>query len=213
MAAECELGGCGVLAIGRCNRCGHAFCESHRAFDERGRYLVDQCVTCRELAVEERQRKLTGSSSGKVTVTSPELLPSHRAAAARTSPTTNSAVPMTRSLLEDWLRSPRSPAPFVWSACAASDFGRAVVRAMKKKGNKGWAYLNGRPKRRGWGIGQTHFVTRRGVVIEVDHAAGELGYRAKRVVPRHEELPPTVIRNGVQTNADWGRHIENPGHR
>ncbi len=33
MAAECNLDGCGVLAIGRCSDCGQAFCGSHRHGD------------------------------------------------------------------------------------------------------------------------------------------------------------------------------------
>jgi hypothetical protein len=39
VAAECEVGGCGVLARSRCERCGRAYCEGHGA----GLALCKQC--------------------------------------------------------------------------------------------------------------------------------------------------------------------------
>ena len=43
MAALCEVGACGVLAIGRCGPCGRAMCTSHRA-------SVDRCVECERVS-------------------------------------------------------------------------------------------------------------------------------------------------------------------
>jgi hypothetical protein len=34
VAAECEIDACGVLAVGRCQICGRAFCSSHRHTDD-----------------------------------------------------------------------------------------------------------------------------------------------------------------------------------
>lgn len=51
MAATCEIGGCGVAAIGRCTDCAKAFCGSHQAsslsgaFGDEQRY-ADLCRTC-----------------------------------------------------------------------------------------------------------------------------------------------------------------------
>jgi hypothetical protein len=61
MAAECETTvrqePCGVLAIGRCATCGHAFCSSHRAIDGYEGVLVDLCAECL------RQEKVRSSES------------------------------------------------------------------------------------------------------------------------------------------------------
>lgn len=46
MAAECEVDDCGVLAIGRCARCGRAMCTSHRAHEGDGGPIVNQCSEC-----------------------------------------------------------------------------------------------------------------------------------------------------------------------
>lgn len=46
MPAECEVGGCGVLAIGRCTTCNLAFCGTHQARESTGTKYVDQCGPC-----------------------------------------------------------------------------------------------------------------------------------------------------------------------
>lgn len=47
MPAECEVGGCGVLAIGRCTTCSSAFCGTHQARESTGTKYVDLCSACR----------------------------------------------------------------------------------------------------------------------------------------------------------------------
>jgi ribosomal protein L7/L12 len=47
----CEIEGCGVTAIGRCQSCGHAFCATHQARDVGAdgtltRPLLDSCALC-----------------------------------------------------------------------------------------------------------------------------------------------------------------------
>lgn len=71
MAATCEIGGCGVVAIGRCRSCGRAFCGSHQAeydgpFGVRlgASDLCRECVTAAarrkaELAESERDREIS----------------------------------------------------------------------------------------------------------------------------------------------------------
>lgn len=46
MAAECQVDDCGVLAIGRCARCGRAMCTSHRAHEGDAGPIVNQCSPC-----------------------------------------------------------------------------------------------------------------------------------------------------------------------
>lgn len=57
MPADCEVSTCGVLAVGRCGRCGSAFCSSHRAFDPHGVPFVDLCAPCRTKEVQAEIRK------------------------------------------------------------------------------------------------------------------------------------------------------------
>jgi hypothetical protein len=45
-AALCNIGGCGVIAFGRCSTCGRAFCTSHQAVASNGVTVVDQCSAC-----------------------------------------------------------------------------------------------------------------------------------------------------------------------
>jgi hypothetical protein len=53
MAAECEVDGCAVLAIGRCRECGRAFCMSHQAHNEvTGEGYAALCIQC----LQRRQR-------------------------------------------------------------------------------------------------------------------------------------------------------------
>ena len=49
----CEIGGCGVQAIGRCHTCGHPFCASHQAILA-GRRVVDGCSLCLATLMAER---------------------------------------------------------------------------------------------------------------------------------------------------------------
>ena len=44
--AVCEIGGCGVQAIGRCATCRRAFCASHQAYIAPGTVAVDMCGPC-----------------------------------------------------------------------------------------------------------------------------------------------------------------------
>lgn len=48
MSADCEVDGCGVVALGRCRACGKAFCKSHQGRYERGATYVDWCIRCLE---------------------------------------------------------------------------------------------------------------------------------------------------------------------
>jgi len=57
MAADCEIDDCGVLAIGRCLRCGRPMCTSHRALTPQGGPVIDQCTQCQTaIAKEGRDR-------------------------------------------------------------------------------------------------------------------------------------------------------------
>lgn len=63
MPADCEIKDCGVLAVGRCNACGMAFCETHRARDHRANY-VDLCSECRmrqQIATEQAAKDETAA--------------------------------------------------------------------------------------------------------------------------------------------------------
>lgn len=53
MAAECEIDDCGVLAIGRCVRCGRAMCQSHRALGNYGDPVINLCSPCSQKAEAE----------------------------------------------------------------------------------------------------------------------------------------------------------------
>jgi hypothetical protein len=45
--ADCQIDGCGVLAIGRCQACERAFCATHQAHDRLGRArYTDLCGAC-----------------------------------------------------------------------------------------------------------------------------------------------------------------------
>lgn len=64
--AVCEVNRCGVIAIGRCETCGHAFCGSHQSVHvdhQLGipiRTPLNRCVSCQrtmDRATEERRRK------------------------------------------------------------------------------------------------------------------------------------------------------------
>jgi hypothetical protein len=48
MAADCEIDGCGIGALGRCATCGRAFCLSHQGYFERP--LADRCAPCQRAA-------------------------------------------------------------------------------------------------------------------------------------------------------------------
>lgn len=57
MAAECEIDGCAVLAIGRCRECGRAFCMSHQAHNEvTGEGYAALCLQCLERRSRVRGR-------------------------------------------------------------------------------------------------------------------------------------------------------------
>lgn len=55
MPSECEIDECGVLAVGRCLRCGRAMCTSHRALTPQGGPAIDQCTQCQAAIVREHQ--------------------------------------------------------------------------------------------------------------------------------------------------------------
>ncbi|MGI5244008.1 hypothetical protein [Dactylosporangium sp. CA-139066] len=56
MAAECEVDGCAVLAIGRCRECGRAFCMSHQAHnDVTGEGYAALCIQCLERRARVRR--------------------------------------------------------------------------------------------------------------------------------------------------------------
>ncbi len=60
MAAVCEkAGGCGVQAIGRCRRCGQAFCGSHQAIKQG--HGIAECAACARAA---RQRVQSRAAKG-----------------------------------------------------------------------------------------------------------------------------------------------------
>lgn len=61
MAATCEIGGCGVAALGRCASCGRAFCGSHQARKPGPGYMqsvalpiADSCGQCQASAESHR---------------------------------------------------------------------------------------------------------------------------------------------------------------
>jgi hypothetical protein len=54
VAVGCEIDGCGVTSVGRCFRCGRAFCTTHQARDEQTT-LVDFCSACK--VKEEADRR------------------------------------------------------------------------------------------------------------------------------------------------------------
>jgi len=57
VAAVCEVGGCGVLAVGRCGPCGRAMCTSHRAMLGR-EPVLDRCVECHRVGAHAHARSL-----------------------------------------------------------------------------------------------------------------------------------------------------------
>ena len=58
----CELRGCGVVAVGRCDRCSRAFCTSHRNVGS-----LRHCGECstveQEIAFEAQAKRLTGDEA------------------------------------------------------------------------------------------------------------------------------------------------------
>lgn len=64
--AVCEINRCGVIAIGRCETCGQAFCGSHQSVHVEHQFGIpirtplNRCVSCQrtmDRATEERRRK------------------------------------------------------------------------------------------------------------------------------------------------------------
>ena len=59
MPADCEVNGCGVLAIGRCVECGQAMCASHRARGEGGP-ITNLCSECERKRTQRWLEELQG---------------------------------------------------------------------------------------------------------------------------------------------------------
>jgi len=60
-AALCDIGGCGVQAIGRCNSCANAFCASHQGYKGSGINvvaLVNRCAPCVANAAIQRRSQV-----------------------------------------------------------------------------------------------------------------------------------------------------------
>lgn len=80
MPAECQIGGCGVLAVGRCHACSQAFCATHQAREGQTRF-VDFCSACqtqgREAetrAAEEKRRRFLDMISARESRPFPRLV-------------------------------------------------------------------------------------------------------------------------------------------
>ena len=67
--AVCEINKCGVIAIGRCDQCGKAFCNSHRGQNYAGTsFFTNICISCTDakLASEARQDQASYENKQKV---------------------------------------------------------------------------------------------------------------------------------------------------
>lgn len=55
MPAKCEIAACGVLAVGRCEGCGKAYCRTHAGTTNQGRTeLTNCCRPCAEISDSQR---------------------------------------------------------------------------------------------------------------------------------------------------------------
>lgn len=83
VARECEVEGCGVLAVGLCHRCKRGFCQSHQArIGSPVKKFVDLCMPCRMAEEAETSQRVANTKAANEALLTSIPAPFARACAA-----------------------------------------------------------------------------------------------------------------------------------
>lgn len=173
MPAECEINGCGVLAVGRCAECGKGMCASHRAHGEYGP-IVNRCSECERRENQKRLEIFEGLREDDNPVVQRELRAQRRIKY------------IARRLTEAGI----VPDPPVMEGRRA---GRGLVGRRKREqdasggglgwyvGDHGWEVPESEPRSdraRSWKIAKSFVAPDGRLVMEGGHVCGEGGFYA-----------------------------------